>query len=254
MSSMILCEGADDAFVLGAYFQKKLGFKRDNNAKFSSKFNIPKNELNLSTNIYVKNSFSVAIMNVKGQDRFPKAKNHLMTAQGFLSQETISEVFLMMDRDSDTEQEKLDKIFDLFLTFYPDNKENPPLINMKSRTFTYRLRSNDCPVECFPMVIPFDREGALETILMEVIRTSGDEGQYIVEQANGYVDDLLKSTQLSQYLRKEREQLKARFSSTLSITNPDHAISTYTSLLDSCDWELSPFILKNFKVFDDFFD
>lgn len=75
-----------------------------------------------------------------------------------------------------------------------------------------------------------------------------------MEGETEYVPLSLFGDGLKKYLRKERQQLKDRFSSTLSITNPDHSSSTDTSMIDSCDWELSPITLENFKVFDDFFN
>lgn len=253
MISIILCEGADDAFILGAYFELKLSFSRNNNAKSRSKFQIPKTERNLNANIYIKGNFYVVIINVNGKDRFQKAVEYLSKAQEFPAEESISQLFLMADRDNTTEEEKLNEIYSIFLKFFPQNERTTTLRNNQPLAMTYPLRSQVCSVQCIPVVIPYNEEGALETILMNEIKESSPEGAFVVQQANKYIDLLLESGRLSEYLKHERDKLKARFSSTLSVTNPDHSISPYVTLLESFHCKSSPVIAENFRVFDEFF-
>lgn len=248
MNSVILCEGADDAYILGSYFQKKLNFKRDNDERFSEGFDFEPSLKNKSVNLYLKNANVVAIQSVGGKTKFKEPLAFLRDRITESPKNGLSQIFIMLDKDNDTDKVKLEEISNHFSTIFPQSDLISYEENGTAVTYQHKVRSRMYPFICVPVVIPFDEEGALETISMSAIKDETEEGAFVVQEANGYIDNLLKSGKLTSLLNKERERLKARFSATLSVTNPEHSTSIYTSLLSSNDWELSPVVSENFKV------
>lgn len=253
MRAVVLCEGKDDAFILGAYLQMKLGFVRNNSISFSDNLALKKEDLNLRINIYVKKEKIVAVIGVGGKNRFCKYFDYLKKAQSFAPTEAITHLFVLHDRDNEVEENILAKICAIFSEIYPNTEEAPLLQNQKASIFQYQLRSNTHSVYCIPLVIPFDQEGALETILMRVIQEESKAGEFVVVEANRYIDRILSDDRRGDYLNKDRMKLKARFSAVLSVTNPDHAIDLYVNLLESFDWHSSENFSSNFKVLDQYF-
>lgn len=84
---------------------------------------------------------------------------------------------------------------------------------------------------------------------MRAISESSEEENYIVNEANKYIEGFfIPEVKLNKYLKHQREILKARFSAVISVTNPDRSTATFNTLLMSHSWEEKEEIKKHFGI------
>ena len=130
-----------------------------------------------------------------------------------------------------------------------DNK-----VNLKNRQVSELIMDIDgqnVTVKILPVVIPFDEQGAIETLVMKSISDKSDAGKYVVEHANQYIDSAIENVK-PEYLNKQREQTKAKYSAALAITNPRKSRDDFRELMMSGDWENSPSINLHMKEVREF--
>ena len=90
-------------------------------------------------------------------------------------------------------------------------------------------------------------------MLINAIAESGKEDKYVVEKAKQYIDELLASGELVEYLKHNRDRLKAKFSSVISVINPEKSTTLFNVLLMSHEWEKKKEIQKHFKLIKEIF-
>ncbi|MBI9094307.1 MAG: hypothetical protein JEY71_05445 [Sphaerochaeta sp.] len=70
--------------------------------------------------------------------------------------------------------------------------------NNKEQNHEYEVEEELYEVVIAPIIIPFEEPGSIETILINAIRETGIEEQYITTQAKEYINTfVLKSGQFS---------------------------------------------------------
>jgi hypothetical protein len=117
----------------------------------------------------------------------------------------------------------------------------------------YVIENERYTMNISPIIIPFETEGALETILMAGIAETNDEDHFVVESAKKYIREITESGTLTSYLQHDRLKLKAEFSAIISVTNPDRSTSTFDSLLLSHNWEEKPEVRKHLNLIEGIF-
>lgn len=246
MKSLILCEGFDDVLILGYYLHKTHGWMYSPNADFSSLYQFPKVDKKRETiEIYKRQDDLLGIWCVGGKDSFDHAYQFINTINTLHPEDTIQNLFLVMDRDANELHSVLASIvckmnqYDFSIS---------TLENHKKTIYEYTIDEEVFKLNIIPVIIPFDSDGALETVLMEGIAEAGDEESYIVNCANSYIDSLLSSGKLKKYLNRERKILKAKLSAVISVTNPDRSTNEFDKVLLSWDWECAPAVKKHFGV------
>ena len=122
------------------------------------------------------------------------------------------------------------------------------LLNNQSNVYSYVIEEEIYHLEIIPIIVPFDQNGAIETVLMEGIAETGEEEEYIVSCANEYIAEVLKSGRLHNYLQHERQVLKAKLSAVISINNPDRSTSLFDKVLMSWDWETKNAVRRHFET------
>ena len=242
MRSLILCEGIDDILILGYFLHKTLGWRFEPKARFSEKFDLPKDQ---HIELYLKDNDVVAIWAVGGKDSFQSAFRFISTINCSHPEEGVNKVFIFKDRDTEDIdkclidlRDKLDK-YDIGLSELRNGEENK---------YLYEIEDEMYSLDIIPIIIPFERVGALETVLLQGIEESGVEESYIVKCADEYIDEILASGRLHNYLKHEREQLKARLSAVIAITNPDRSTGTFDKVLMSWEWENVPAVKRHFEA------
>lgn len=242
MRSLILCEGIDDVLILGYFLHKTLGWCFKPKAKFSGKYDLPKGQ---NIELYVKDDDVVGIWAVGGKDSFQLAYEFIARINSKQPEEGINKVFILRDRDS----EEI-KVCLLALK----NKLNEcgilvgELCNNQENKYFYEVEEEQYLLDIIPVIIPFERHGALETVLMQGIEESGEEEAYIVKCADEYIDEILASGRLHKYLQHERYELKARLSAVIAITNPDRSTALFNHVLMSWEWENVPSVRRHFET------
>lgn len=250
MNSIILCEGFDDLYILG-YFIYKISNNQwvyNDKALLSDKFTIP-NRRNEKYEIYTRGNDKVVIWCVGGKDSFDFAIKTIHKFCTNFPKERFEEILIFSDRDKDEIVSCIEKINDLFNHFGWD----VTLINNKQSLFMYEIDNEEYKINISPIIVPFDSEGALETVLMAGIAETNDEDNFIVVSAKEYIKNIIDSGNLTRYLQHDRLKLKAEFSAVISITNPDRSTSTFNTLLISHNWEEKPKIKEHFQLIEEIF-
>ena len=242
MRSIILCEGIDDVLILGYFLHKTSGWWFEPKARFAEKFDLPKDQ---HIELYSKNNNVAAIWAVGGKDSFESAFKFISTINRSHPEEGVNKVFIFKDRDT----EDIDKcLMDLKDKLDKYDIEISELRNGQENKYVYEVDDEQYNLDIIPIIIPFERAGALETVLMQGIEESGVEESYIVKCADEYIEEILASGRLHNYLKHEREQLKARLSAVIAITNPDRSTAEFNKVLMSWEWENVPAVKRHFEA------
>lgn len=244
MKSIILCEGADDLWFISYYLYKIDGWSIKNAESLWKEYKIPGNGIHRKVSYMRKNNNGVAIWSVGGKDSF-KEPLHI-TIDKFVKEipsVALDSIVVVRDRDNDNENDIL----------------NSMAKNIKDGLLLRNGISTMCHIECSngetastkitPVIIPFKEEGAIETLLMNAVREETKSGEIIYETAQKYVSLLENHQEVKDYhLKNSRLILKAKYSSMIAITNPDHSTGLFQDMMLSTPWEKSTYVQKHFNV------
>ena len=249
MRSLILCEGHDEVYILGYYLHKTSGWVYFENEELSEDYKLPRNRnRNQIIEVYKKDRDRVAIWGVGGKDNFAKSFKFLEMANNLNPESGIEQVFILLDRDH-LEIEKCLETIKNKLRNCGLSIDN--LKNNQSNVITYEIEDETYGLNVIPMIIPFDEEGALETVLLSAIEKEDEEGEFVAEIADEYINNFLHSSKKNKYLKKERLVTKAKFSAAISITNPDRSTAEFNTLLMSHPWEEKEAVQRHFKILNE---
>lgn len=245
MRSLILCEGFDDVLLLGYYLFKTVGWRFNPKGVFAKLYNFPKLDFKRqAVEIYEKGNDLLGIWAVGGKDSFSEAYKFVCRVNSLNPTEKIDKIFIVTDRDQNEIEQCL---LDMRNKMYSCGLNVAELLNNQSNVYSYVIEEEIYHLEIIPIIVPFDQNGAIETVLMEGIAETGEEEEYIVSCANEYITDVLKSGRLHNYLQHERQVLKAKLSAVISITNPDRSTSLFDRVLMSWDWETKNAVRRHFE-------
>ena len=253
MNRVILCEGYDDVVFLGYYLYKIT----DNKYKFNSQrkeisenLHLPKNNArNERREIYEYNNNSVLIWAVGGKDSYEKAIKYISKINKSFPDERFVEIFIVTDRDDSYIETSLTHFSEIFKKYDILVK----LKNAEKNTYKYYAENdNEYGVNIIPIVIPFNEQGAIETVLLNSLAET-EEGKVIVDEAIKYISTIENNSEVKSYLKHNRDKVKARFSSAMSVINPDHSTKTMDKILVSHEWEKTEEIKKHFALIKETF-
>lgn len=251
--SIILCEGFDEVYILGYYLFKTNSWKlvsNNKNKKFSEYYSLPKvNPRNQLIEIYEKSEDRLAIWSVGGKDNFFNAFQSIKEINLNQPEYAINQVFIIQDRDNSEIESAVEEIR---FTLKDSGINVERLNNNALNTWDFESEGENYITDIIPIVLPFDEQGAIETLLMRAISESSEEEKYIVNEANKYIEGFfIPEKKLSRFLTHEREILKAKFSTVISVTNPDRSTATFNTLLMSHSWEEKEEIKKHFQILNE---
>jgi hypothetical protein len=250
MRSVILCEGADEVYFLGYLLHKcsrpghKWIYEPRLEKKFSALYSFPALTRNERREIYQRSEDRLAIWGVGGKERFQDALKDIHTININHPRERLENIVIVSDRD----QNEIDEALRRFERHLRELGWNVSLSNNGRNKITYAVEGEEYDVYICPVIIPFDENGALETVLMNAIFLGSQEDAYVVSEAKCYVSAIYESGKAAKYLRHARERLKAEFSSTISIINPDRSTAKFNELFMSHEWEKSDYITNQFRL------
>ncbi|WP_088225730.1 DUF3226 domain-containing protein [Desulfosporosinus sp. FKB] len=252
MNSVILCEGIDDVLILGYFIHKISNDPKwlfDKKANISNNFKIRPQNRNEKIEIYTRGDDKIAIWCVGGKDTYDYAIKTICRLNTTFPKERFEEVIIFSDRDKDDISIVIKNIEDLFKA----NRWPMSLSNNKANLYEYEIENEIYQINVTPIIIPFESEGALETVLIQAIANTCEEDNFVVESAHQYIKEIVNSGNLSNYLQHDRLKLKAEFSSIISITNPDRSTASFNELLTSHKWEEKQEIRKHFQLIENTF-
>lgn len=241
MNSIILCEGIDDLWFVGYYLNKVAGWDDySNHEKFWKLYQPHPLSRKQHIQFFSKNDDCVAIWSVSGKDSFSSAISQIRGFANDYPDNPPDSIVIIRDRDRDSEEDILSSIEAAF-----DHR-----VSLSNKTTTAYLEVpevSDANMLVTPIIIPFNGEGAIETLLIESIRAQGTEEAVVVNEANKYIDSLLSSEVVkARYFKHERLILKSRFSAVIAATNPTHSTGSFQDVVLSCPWESSAHIKEYF--------
>lgn len=246
MRSFILCGGFDDVLIWGYYLRKTQGWNYDPKGSFSNFYKFPQIDTKRQVvEIYKREEDLLGIWSVGGKDAFEPAFKFINKINIQNPDQGINKVFIVTDRDNNEIDSSLDSFVEKMKRCGFDITK---LHNMQANHYFYEIEDEMYCLDIIPIIIPFDRTGALETVLMDGIAETGDEESYIVDCANKYIDGVLDSGRLHKYLQHERYILKAKLSAVISITNPDRSTALLDRVLMSWEWENKDAVRRHFEA------
>jgi len=247
MRSLIICEGIDDLYILGHYLNKTEKWQPVLKSELPYGENYPANlKDNQKINSFEKLGNYLDIFAVGGDSRIGVAFDFLKVTNENNPEFLISQVFIVMDKDDDSVEKRLRQIEktakkkDLAIELLKNNQINKFTLSTVEK---YEL-------SVIPIVIPFDENGALETLLLTSIAGGDTEDKLVVELANKHIAAFLESGQQYKYLKQRRLVTKAKLASAISITHPDRA-GVVRELLTSHNWENHSKIRDHFKMLNE---
>ena len=229
MNKLILCEGKTDAILLSFYLGHKNQWRY---IKQNKEFRIKANEVAGEFCEWYENSTDrLLICAVGGKDRFRDFFNKNI-ARSIIDANFFSKIAVVTDRDD----RKIDAILSEIATVLAPIKVTLKQNNWQVGTYTDSYQRDET-IETLALIIPTEREGALETVLLTAIAEDSTD-RIIVEKSQDFIDDLRKiSTIRSKYLSSERLKLKAKLSVTWSIQCPDKYFDFFQDHVSRIDWD-----------------
>lgn len=180
----------------------------------------------------------VAIFSSGGQNRLDRLPKEWLTLNEKNPSSAIDAIIIFRDCDDRSPDELAHSMNDWFAdctTWLPShfvlNNNEPVLLRNE-------IDEVDVSTTILPVIIPFDEAGAIETLLLQAIEDSSDDGKRIAQSSREYIRQF-EVAPLSQYLNKQRLRTKAKYSAAVAITNPDHSTGTFMDFMLATPWEQS---------------
>ena len=236
MSKLILCEGKTDAILLSYYLEKTCGWTHKNAPKgLDIKAVEEKDE---SVYWYCKKDEQLLICGVGGKDNFgnffrEKIQSPIVDSNAF------SKIAVVTDRDNRAEESIINSLNESFKPII-GNIENDKWVSNSYKNSYEQTR----PIDFLLVIIPSDKEGALENLLLDAISEEDYDGA-IVNKCKTYVDDI--QTIATKYLSKNRLKLKAYLGVTWAIQYPEKVFSFIDEQIRSVKWEDSKVLADCFN-------
>ena len=258
MNSIILCEGNDDVWMIGYFLHKACNCKWNyvHDTKISDNFDLPIPTKRSISEVYTNGTDNVVIHSVGGKDSFRETIEFVLKINNRFPEERFQQVVIVRDRDFDSTENILGKLKSHFEEFSDSNyalQQNVILKDRESVSVKYTSKENEYTFNIAVIIIPFDCEGALETVLTKSISYKGAEEKLICDLANTYVDNYMSSLANPQYITKKRDEIKSKFSTVMAVINPSSSTDKMNEIFMEFEWEKSPYIQENFKLLIDLF-
>lgn len=254
MKIIILCEGKYDLRILGYYIHKISGMKwaHCNDARRRSaakRVKIP-GEIFKDAEFY--EAFGkegvLVLWPVGGKDRFQHAIKDIYRINTVYPEESFDKVIMIADRDDADIVCKLKEFDQMFENV---GWKNTCLQNNACNHYSYKTEDGERSthrVDIIPIIIPYNERGAMETILIESISKGNQENKLVTSKAIKYIDDVDACKEITSYLTRSSQRVKAKYSAVIAVMNPDHGSDTYDKLLMTYAWEQSDVFEEHFGI------
>lgn len=238
MKSVILCEGKTDAVLLSYYLIKVHGWKFDRNIKMR----IPVlNNTNSNQDWYKKDNDQLLILAVGGNSCFNNSIEHILKIIKLGGNDSFENILILTDRDNSVNDKFiLDELSYNFKMI--DSKFQ--LANNEWRNINIVDSFNEnISINIGTIIIPFNKNGALETFLLEALSEKQDN-EYIVNK----VREFIPTINSNKYLSTERLKLKAELGVTFAIISPEKVFYELDKILKDIEWEKFITIQEGFRL------
>lgn len=236
MNNLILCEGKTDAILLSYYLEKTCGWKHK---KAPKGLDIKVSEIRgESAYWYTKEDKYLLICGVGGKDNFTSFFNEKIYPV-LIDTSAFSKIAVVTDRDDREEISIIDSFENSFEPIIKNIKNDEWVSNFYENSYRQEVNINFLLV-----IVPTDKEGALETLLLDAISENHYDCE-IVKKSMKYVEEIQPIA--SKYLSKNRLKLKASLGVTWAIQYPEKLFSFIDEQIKSVKWEESKILESCFK-------
>lgn len=240
MNRLILCEGKTDAIFLSYYLERACGWthkfpRKDIPKGFSVEADKSGGE---SVEWYRKADEFLVICAVGGKDKFSRFISRKIIP-AMLDATLFSKIAVVTDRD-DREPDSICQSFNTKFSAVKANIKN----NMWNGNTYVNSFGQEVAVEFLLLVIPPDKEGALETILIDSIAEDMCD-KLIVDKAKAYIADVEEAAE--KYIGKPRLKLKAWLGVIWATQSPEMIFSFIDEQIRSVKWEDAKTLAECFR-------
>ncbi len=227
MTKLILCEGETDAVLLSYYLGRVAGWEYSK--KVPNNFNVKPYADNQSVNWYRKDDENLLICAVGGKDNFRNFFNKKIKRP--LLDYGFEKIAVVTDRDDRDEREIEVSISESLETISTE------LQNEKWRVGRYKDRfGSEKTLEVLLVIIPKERQGALETAMLDAISEDEYDRNIVVKTKNFAK---LMRVEASKYVSTDRLELKARLGLTWAVQYPEKIFTPIDEQIKHVRWEES---------------
>jgi hypothetical protein len=236
MNKLILCEGKTDAILLSYYLEKTCGWAHG--AKAPKGLDITVGDTGGgSAYWYDRDDDKLLICGVGGKSNFSNFfKAKILPAM--IDSSAFSKIAIVTDRDNRAEVSILSSVKSTFRkvisNISPGIWQNNTYQNSYDQTVF---------VDFLLLIIPTDKEGALETLLLDAI-SENEYDRVIVEKSKGYIEKIAKYA--DKYIGKPRLRLKAWLGVTWAIRYPEKIFDLIDAQIRSVNWQDSQILNECF--------
>lgn len=240
MNSIILCEGRTDAILLSYYLGKVYGWSYSKKCPIEN-IEIKANQ-NQEINWYKKDNDYLLIFGVGGKDNFKKVIDEYVSPilQNYSQENSFKNVVIVADKDSGKISE-IEKIHTEWLSPYAEQVVNSKWLE---NSFTDNF-GNTHEIRTLSIIIPTDKQGALETTLLDAI-SEEEYDKPIVEKCKEFVGDV--RTIASRYIKTDRLALKAHLATVFAVLSPEKVFSQLDVIMKEVPWERSQILMECFET------
>ncbi len=237
MNKLILCEGETDAILLSYYLEKAAGWNYS--SKPPQNLSIQTTAQNETVNWYKKDENYLMICAVGGKDNFgnffnKKIKNPLLLSDAF------AKIAFVTDRD-ERDAASIETALSSALQEFDVVLKNNQWVDC-SYTNDFGM---DKKLQTLLVVIPTERQGALETVMLSAI-AENDYDKNIVAKAGIFADQM--RVEASRYIFSERLKLKAHLGLTWAVQYPEKVFTKIDEQIRNVRWEESESLHTCFAV------
>ena len=218
MNSIILCEGRTDAILLSYYLGKVYGWCYSK--KPPKAYTRIEADSNQEVNWYKKNDDYLLIYGVGGKDNFQN-----------VIQKYVSQIL----------QNYSEELHRKWLFPYAAK-----VVNLKWQESMFQDNfGNEQKIRTLSIIIPTDKQGALETTLLDAI-SEDNYDKMIVDKCDGFIQDI--RTIADRYIKTDRLALKAHLSSVFAVISPEKVFSQLDVIIKEVPWEKSETLRNCFEI------
>lgn len=239
MTRIILCEGKTDVILLSYYLGQCQGWEFNRNpTKFKVKLHDIENQFIAH---YKKDKEELCICSVGGKDNFISFYKEYVEKYIVDSENGELEFKLVIITDRDDRA-----VLDIEKQF--NEGLSPHITKFKNQKWTDNSFINSFSQEgslfVLGIIIPKEKQGALETLLMDSI-SEDTYDKNIVLKSKSFVKGISKDA--SKYIKTDRLLLKSELGVSFAILFPEKVFSLIDEQLKSIDWKKSTIINECFK-------
>lgn len=240
MIRFILCEGKTDAILLSYYLGRRKGWKYDSKPKHF-KLEFPETD-NRYVGHYKNGDQKLSICAVGGKDNF--INFYKENIEGYIedseSLDLEYKLAIVVDRD-DRATEEIEK-------YFSDNLL-PCISTLISGVWTSNFFINKfkqkAKIHTLCLIIPHDRQGALENLLMDAL-SEDTYKKNLIDKSKAFVDEI--APEASEIISTARLKLKTKLGVSLAVLSPEKVFSLIDKQLKSIPWENSQILAESFNL------